>query len=72
MTLCSDRHEEVVSEGRNCVVCLMREHYTDKIMELESDTQHMEETAEGYQERIEILQADLEEIQSGTTSQPVH
>lgn len=50
MIICSDGHEEVVSEGRNCVLCMIMEHYEEKIKDLN--------------ERIEVLESEVSNVEA--------
>lgn len=50
MIICSDGHEQVVSEGRNCVTCMIMEHYEEKIKDLN--------------ERMEVLESEVSNVAS--------
>lgn len=54
MTLCSDNHEEVCYEGRNCPACSALDDFRDAENEIEKLNKTIEEMREEIQQMKEI------------------
>ena len=50
MELCSDKHEEVCFEGRDCPVCALRDELQTRIDELEGQVQTLEAEVDSLEE----------------------
>ena len=68
MNLCSDGHDEICHEGRECPACNAIAEKVTKIEELENRIQVLEDETESSQEmsdRIEQLEKDLQLTRDG-------
>lgn len=52
MNLCSNRHEEVCHEGRDCPVCSLRDDKNYEINELRAKIEELEEKVDELENQI--------------------
>ncbi len=62
MDICSDNHEEIAYEGRQCPACDIRADKDIEIKDLEKDNKNLEKTNEKLEEELEELKTELERL----------
>lgn len=61
MNLCSDGHEEVAHEGRDCPVCTIIAEHKEAIDELKGEKEEKENKLEQVQDELKLVQEELDE-----------
>lgn len=61
MELCSNEHEEVAYEGRDCPMCSMRDEKDDEIKEKEKQIERLEESNDELTDKVHTLQEEIDE-----------
>jgi len=60
MELCSENHDEIVYEGRNCPACEIRIELEDQLKEVRAEAkQDLENALEDAQKELERVQEEL-------------
>jgi ribosome recycling factor len=54
MNLCSNIHDEVCYEGRNCPACEMRDNLQGTIDDLKKDNRSLEDEINDFTEKIQV------------------
>jgi UDP-N-acetylglucosamine transferase subunit ALG13 len=61
MNLCSDDHEEICYEGRQCPLCAKMDEHKQELAEKESTIDNLRNQGDAKTELIESIQAKLNE-----------
>ena len=68
MELCSEHHEEVCYEGRECPVCALDKEYDEAIEEnekLKEEITKLEDKIENLEDDIQTLKDRLNQVEQG-------